>query len=108
MSVAAKKDYKDKGYAWAVLVSCVLGCAIQEGIGMAYGVMVPYIQKEVNIDIATAELIGSLHMGICTIPSPLFMPMIKQFGFRTVSLLGIFLFAANITTVIPKRIDLIK
>ena len=96
MNVSEADSYKDNGYAWIVLFSCVLGCAIQEGIGIAYGVMVPSIQKELHLNAATVNFIGSMHLGICTIPAPAVMPLIRKFGFRIISFLGIIMFAMGL------------
>ena len=66
MENTQSSDYKDKGYAWIVCISCCLGLAISEGIGQAYGVLIPEILSQSQTDMATVTLAGSLHLGTCT------------------------------------------
>ena len=102
------KDEVDGGYAWIVCFCCFLGVAISEGVGQAYGVLIPDIANQLGSDMAPAVLAGSLHMGVCSIPAPLFVPLIKRFGFRITAVVGalIFAFGLLVCGLVTKNIDM--
>ena len=89
-------SYKDRGYAWVICMVCTLGFVITEGVGTAYGVMVPIIIEEYAMGITDSSLIGSLHIGIAMLGSPVFMYMTQAFGCRTTALSGLLVFGIGL------------
>ena len=55
---------------------------------MSYGVFVPKVQEELNCSYSTATFIGTLHMGVCYMASPIVAVMVEAFGYRLVALVG--------------------
>ena len=91
-----EKDYQDKGYAWVVCFCSSLSRAICEGVGTAFGVLVPEIQRVLQNGMASTTLMGSLHFGVAFILGPLYMLMGKQFGSKITGMAGTFILAMGI------------
>ena len=91
-----ESSYQDRGYAWVMCLVCTLGLAITEGVGTAYGVMVPTVIKEYATGTADSSLIGSLHIGIAMLGGPIFMYMTQAFGCRTTALSGLLVFGTGL------------
>lgn len=86
--MVATVHQKDKGYAWIVCMASFLIYLICDGIGMAFGVLVPCIRKDLNTSSATAAFIGSLHIGISYMSAPINTTMAQMVGYRTMSVSG--------------------
>ena len=84
----ASHEYKDRGYAWVICLSCFWIQFICDGIGKAFGVLVPHIKANLNTSTATAGFIGSLHIGTSYCFGPVNNALAKRFGYRAVSMVG--------------------
>ena len=85
---------KDKGYAWIVCLASFFIYVICDGVGMAFGVLVPSIKRDLETNSAAAALIGSLHIGTSYMSAPVNTTLAKMIGYRIMSVFG----AAIVTT----------
>ena len=79
---------KDRGYAWIVCMASFFIYIICDGIGMSFGVFVPYIKKNLGTTTSQAGFIGSLHIGLCYLTAPFNIALAKTFGYRKMSVVG--------------------
>ena len=92
----SKSELKDKGYAWVICYCCSLSLAIGEGVGLSFGVLIPKIQRQMGCDVASTALIGSLHLGMASLPAPLYMSLTKKYGTLRMAMVGVSLFGFGI------------
>ena len=88
MESRGKHHRRDTGYAWVVCASSFLIYMICDGIGMSFGVLVPYVKKRMNASTSEAAFVGSLHIGVCYLVAPINLIIAKAIGFRIVSVIG--------------------
>ena len=91
MESRGKHHRRDTGYAWVVCASSFLIYMICDGIGMSFGVLVPYVKKQMNASTSEAAFVGSLHIGVCYLVAPINLIIAKAIGFRKVSVIGAFI-----------------
>ena len=87
-TMAPSTTQMDKGYAWVVCASCFFIYAICDGVGMSFGVLVPYIMKNMGASHAKAAFVGSLHIGTSYMTAPINTTLAKMVGYRKMSLIG--------------------
>ena len=84
----ASDEYKDQGYAWVICLSCFWIQFICDGIGKAFGVLVPHIKVNLSVSTATAGFIGSLHIATSNCLGPISNALANRYGYRAVSMAG--------------------
>ena len=69
---------------------------IWDGIGKAFGVLVPYIKADLGASTATVGFIGSLHIATSYCFGPINNALANLFGYRAVSLVGAFIVTSSL------------
>ncbi|XP_060073573.1 monocarboxylate transporter 14-like [Ylistrum balloti] len=78
----------DGGWGWVIVLASFMCNVIVDGIGYAYGVLLPEFAEFFNAPRSKVSLVGSLLCGVYLLAGPIVSGLTNKFGCRKVTIVG--------------------
>ncbi|XP_052061332.1 monocarboxylate transporter 13-like [Mytilus californianus] len=78
----------DGGWGWVVVFSSLMCNILVDGIGLAYGVLLPKFAEYFQTSKSKVSLVGSLLIGMYLCAGPIVSALVNKFGCRPVTIAG--------------------
>ncbi|CAC5388567.1 Monocarboxylate transporter 9 [Mytilus coruscus] len=78
----------DGGWGWVVVFSSLMCNILVDGIGLAYGVLLPKFAEYFQTSKSKVSLVGSLLIGMYLCAGPIVSALVNKFGCRLVTIAG--------------------
>jgi MFS family permease len=79
---------QDGGYGWVILIGCFIISFIVDGVMYSFGILLPYIAEQYQIEQSQASLLTSLYTGFLFLSGPVVAGLSNALGIRAVVIGG--------------------